>query len=150
MQTLSSQSKALDDIHLCVIELSKYKKLKESNQIETDDWADLLNAKTNEAFEDIEKRGGIMAEAVQKLNFFTQDEIDQYWDEMYEKYEMDMRSNAHYWKNEGIAIGRNEGISIGEKRGKIEGLLIADISYSKITELTGATEEEILEVKKNM
>ncbi len=46
----------------------------------------------------------------------------------------------------GISIGRNEGISIGE----IRGMLTLGADIAKITELTGATEEEILEVKKNM
>ncbi len=41
-------------------------------------------------------------------------------------------------------------IVIGESRGKIQGLLMADIPNAKITELTGATEEEILEIKNNM
>ncbi len=46
--------------------------------------------------------------------------------------------------------GKREGIAIGESRGKIQGLLMADIPNAKITELTGATEEEILEIKNNM
>ncbi len=56
--------------------------------------------------------------------------------------------------NEGISIGRNEGISIGEKRGisigQVRGMLMADVPNYKISELTGASEEEILEIKNNM
>ncbi len=46
----------------------------------------------------------------------------------------------------GIEIGRNEGISIGE----IRGMLALGADNAKIIELTGATEEEILEIKNNM
>ncbi len=49
-------------------------------------------------------------------------------------------------KNEGIIIGRTEGISIGE----IRGMLALGADSAKIQELTGATEEEILEIKNNM
>ncbi len=149
-----SQAKVLDDIHLCVIELSKYLKLKKNKRIEVDDWADLLNAKTDMAFENIKKRGGIMAEAVRKLSFFTQDEIDRYWEDMYLKAEMDENTLKAYWKEQGLAEGRSEGRVEGRKEGisigKIEGMLTLGADIAKIMELTGVTEKEILEVKKNM
>ncbi len=46
----------------------------------------------------------------------------------------------------GIEIGESRGITIGEVRG----LLKADVPNAKIIELTGATEEEILEIKNKM
>ncbi len=149
-----SKSKVLDDINICVIELSKYLKLKKNNKIEVDDWAELLSAKTDDAFENIKKRGGIMAEAVQKLNFFTQDEIDRYWEDMYLKAELDENTLKEYWKEQGLAEGRAEGKAEGKaegrKEGEIIGMLTLGADISKIIELTGATEEEILEIKNNM
>ncbi len=99
-----------------------------------------------------------MAEAVQKLSFFTQDEIDRYWEDMYLKAEMDENTLKAYWQEQGLAEGRKEGIEEGRKEGrkegisigKIEGMLMADVPSAKITELTGATEEEIQEIKSNM
>ncbi len=137
-----SKSRVLEDIHLSVIELSKYIRLTDKNKVEKDDWADLLIANSNDEFHNIERRGGIMAEAVRKLKFFSQEEVDRYWPEMIEKYEMDMRSNERYWKE----IGEKQGIAIGE----IKGMLALGADIPKITELTGATEEEIQEIKNNM
>ncbi len=141
-----TKARVLEDIHIAVIELSKYMRLTNNNEVANDDWADLLIANSNDEFKTIERRGGIMAEAVRKLKFFSQEEVDRYWPEMIEKYEMDMRSNEQYWQAIGEKRGESRGIAIGE----IRGMLALGADNAKITELTGATEEEIQEIKNNM
>ncbi len=81
-----------------MIELSKYIKLSKSNIVDSEEWSDLLAATKLEELEELERKGGIMAEAVRKLKYFSQEEADRYWPEMIEKYEMDMVSNREAWR----------------------------------------------------
>ncbi len=136
------------DRRLCFVELGKYNKDREL--YEKDKWAEFLIAENEDEFKELEKEGGIMAEAVKELEYFTKEYKDRYWDDMYKKAELDYISDINSATRKGISIGRSEGICIGEKRGKVEGMLLVDIPTKQITELTGATEEEIEEIRKNM
>ncbi len=128
------------DRRICFVELNKYKRNKEL--YEKDIWAELLLAEDEEEFYELEKEGGIMADAVKELGYWTKEQKDRYWDDMYKKAELDYISNINGARRE----GKQEGIAIGEVRG----LLMADVPNAKIIELTGATEEEILEIKNKM
>ncbi len=68
---------------MCYIELGKYMRQRES--YEKDIWADLLVAEEEREFEEIREGGGIMAEAVSRIEEYTQEEKDRYWDDMMAK-----------------------------------------------------------------
>ncbi len=112
-----SMSKMVDDFHICVVELAKYKRLAEGGKAVEDNWADFLIAKTNEEFEAVERRSVLMTEAVRELKYFSKEEADRYWPDMIEKAEHD-RATMIYCAEE---RGREEGIKEGIKEGLLEG-----------------------------
>ncbi len=124
------------DRRLCFVELNKYQRNK--SLYKRDVWSEFLLAESEEEFLEIEKGGGIMSEAVKELGYFTKEYKDRYWDDMYKKAELDHLTDVN--------CARKEGISIGE----IRGMLVLDAPIDKIQELTGASLEEIEEVRKNM
>ncbi len=168
----------IDDVQLCFVELNKYKRLLAENKVKRDFWADLLLADTAEELVELSERGGIMAEAVRELKYFSEDDVARYWAEMYEKAERDRRAERSYDRRvareeghkegraegriegreegreegriEGHKEGHKEGLAQGEKRGKIIGLLMAGLDSEKIIELTNASEKEILDIKNSL
>ncbi len=66
------------------------------------------------------------------------------------KYEVNTMLAHSITTDDWIEYRYKKGIEIGESRVRIQGLLMAGVSNAKIIELTGATEEEVLEIKNNM
>lgn len=66
------------------------------------------------------------------------------------QYEVGVNIGREEGEKRGIALGEKRGMALGEKRGKIIGLLMAGMDTNKIMELTEASEEEILDIKKNL
>ncbi len=92
------------------------------------------------------KKLGNTVEAIEKTIEICQDKgiLKKYLEER--KHEVKDMVSEFITTEDWVEDVRNESISIG----KVEGMLILGASSKQITELTGATEEEIEEIRKNM
>ncbi len=154
------------EFSMTFVELSKYKKQKIKNSFEEDLWAELLLASSIQECDIISTKGGLMSEAVKKLKYFSQEEIDSYWPDMFEKAELDRKAELEYAREEGLELGKKEGLELGKKEGlklgKKEGIeqgieqgidvakhqmakkmLSAGEPLEKVILFTGLTKEEI-------
>ncbi len=116
---------------------------------EHDIWAEILSAKTEEDFLRLEERGGIMAEVIEELRLFSQEEKIRFQQEMYDKYEMDQL----YLKRQ----ARREGLAEGEKRGEKKekqkialNLLKQDLDIAIISSATNLSLNELNDLQKQL
>ncbi len=107
-----------------------------------DIWSEILAAKTEKDFLRLEKRGGIMAEVIEELRLFSQDEKIRFQQEMYDKYELDQL----YLKRQ----ARREGLTEGKIAGQAEAvtqiakrMLSMNYPLKDIVKITGLTESDL-------
>ncbi len=93
-----------------------------------------------------EREGGLMVEAVKKVQGFSQEYKDSYWDDMYDKAEHDYVTNMRGERETGIKIGEARGKLLGLSEGKLEiarNLLKMGIDKEMVKEASKLTEEEL-------
>ncbi len=101
---------------------------------EDDIWARLMAAKTDEDFKQLEERGGIMAEAIQELRYFSQNEKVRYAQMMREKYERDQLSLRNQARREGKIEGKQE---------MAKDMLSMGYSIEDVKKITGFSEQKL-------
>ncbi len=116
------------EFRMVFVELNKYLSQKKKNQVNEDLWAELLLAGSVKECDIIGSKGGLMADAVNKLKLFSQEEIDSYWPDMYEKAELDRKAELSYARREGKIEGK---IDVAKA------MLAEGMSLERISALTG-------------
>ncbi len=129
-----------DILEIHNIELPKLKNISTLEKVDKNfiSLMKFISAESKEEMKMIAKYVEELDEVLNIMNSLEEDDDTWYAYLSREKFLRDQISKEHYYTNKGIAIG------------EIRGMLTLGADIAKISELTGATEEEILQVKRNM
>ncbi|MDF2648488.1 MAG: hypothetical protein K0Q73_4293 [Paenibacillus sp.] len=146
----------LDDIEIHFLELPKLKKAAHNMDNRLVRWLTFISGASQERWEELAMDTPGLKKAMTTLEFLSQDKEMRALYEMRRKAQLDEQSALDYAESRGEERGEKRGEERGEKRGEERGrtavamnlLRKGSMSISEITEVTGLSEAEIEELKK--
>ena len=132
------------------IELPKFRKQNPDLNKKINQWLVFLDDSDQEAVKMAERKNNTLKKARKEIDYLTGDDAVRRLADLREKWEMDYVTGIECAEKKGISIGREEGRKQGEKENKIKiakKLLEMGMEITKISEVTGLSDEEIRKLK---
>ncbi len=132
------------------IELPKFRKQNPDLNKKINQWLVFLDDSDQEAVKMAERKNNTLKKARKEIDYLTGDDAVRRLADLREKWEMDYVTGIECAEKKGISKGREEGRKQGEKENKIKiakKLLEMGMEFTKISEVTGLSDEEIRKLK---
>ena len=132
------------------IELPKFRKQNPDLNKKINQWLVFLDDSDQEAVKMAERKNNTLKKARKEIDYLTGDDAVRRLADLREKWEMDYVTGIECAEKKGISKGREEGRKQGEKENKIKiakKLLEMGMEITKISEVTGLSDEEIRKLK---
>lgn len=136
------------------IELPKFRKQNPDLNKKINQWLVFLDDSDQEAVKMAERKNNTLKKARKEIDYLTGDDAVRRLADLREKWEMDYVTGIECAEKKGISKGREEGREEGRKQGEKENkikiakkLLEMGMEITKISEVTGLSDEEIGKLK---